>query len=241
MIKNTLFIFLWIFLYCKDLPKKENIKLAISGNEKKWINLTNDNLDGWHIFQNEDVEKSGWSSKNGICTFEQYKARGEGNKSLLTNERYTSFEIIFDWKLSPDSNCGFMWGVSEDRKYEVPYITGPEIQIIDANTYGNDPNHQIQTVGALFDMVPPKDIVAKNAGEWNQYHITIDYQNNNGRVILNGTEINNFPLSGNEWDEMIKNSKFTDMYGFEKFKEGYISLQDHFEMISYKNIKIRRL
>ena len=34
------------------------------------------------------------------------------------------------------------------------------------------PNHQIQTVGALFDMVPQK--VAKNAG-WNQYH-TIDYQ-----------------------------------------------------------------
>ena len=69
-----------------------------------------------------------------------------------------------------------MWGVSEDKKYEYPYVTGPEIQIIDANTYGNDPEHQIHTVGALYDMVPPKDIVAKNAGEWNQYHITIDYQ-----------------------------------------------------------------
>ena len=241
MIRSILFIFLLIFLNCKESAKKETNQQSVDVIEKSWINLSNDNFDGWHIFQNEDGKKSGWSSKNGIYTFNKDNAKGEGNKSLLTDDMYTSFEIMFEWKLSPNSNSGFMWGVSEEKKYEHPHVTGPEIQIIDVNTYGNDPEHQIHTVGALYDMVPPKDIVAKNAGEWNKYHITIDYQNNNGKVILNGIEINNFPLSGNEWDEMVKNSKFANMSGFGKFKEGYISLQDHPGVISYKNIKIRRL
>ena len=193
MIRTILFIFLLIFLNCKESAKKETNQQSVDVTKKSWINLSNDNFNGWHIFQNEDGKKSGWSSKNGIYTFNKDNAKGEGNKSLLTDEMYSSFEIMFEWKLSPNSNSGFMWGVSEDKKYEHPHVTGPEIQIIDANTYGNDLEHQIHTVGALYDMVPPKDIVAKNAGEWNKYHITIDYQNNNGKVILNGIEINNFP------------------------------------------------
>ena len=241
MMRTILFTFLLIFLNCKESSKKESQHKSFDVEDGNWANLSNDNFDGWHIFQNEDGKKSGWSANNGIYTFDKLNANGEGNKSLLTDEMYTSFEIKFEWKLSPNSNSGFMWGVSEDKKYEHPYVTGPEIQIIDADTYGNNPEHQIHNVGALYDMVPPKDIVAKNAGEWNQYHITIDYKKNNGKVILNGIEINNFPLSGNEWDEMVKNSKFADMSGFGKYKRGHISLQDHPGVISYKNIKIRRL
>ena len=47
-----------------------------------------------------------------------------------------------------------------------------------------------------------KDIVAKNAGEWNKYHITIDYQNNNGKVILNGLKLIIFlyqEMNGTRW------------------------------------------
>ena len=67
------------------------------------------------------------------------EAKGEGNKSLITNEKFLSFEIQFEWKLSPNSNSGFMWGVSEDSKYYAPYVTGPEIQIIESEVYGDDP------------------------------------------------------------------------------------------------------
>ena len=41
---------------------------------------------------------------------------------------------------------------------------------------------------------------------------------NKGKLILNGIEINNFSLSGNEWDKMVKNSKFANMSGFVKYK-----------------------
>ena len=93
--------------------------------------------------------------ENGVFTFNESDAKGEGNKSLLTDEVFESFEIKFEWKTSPGSNSGFIWGVSEDKKYEHPHETGPEIQVIDADIYGDDPDNQKHTVGALYDMIPP--------------------------------------------------------------------------------------
>ena len=75
-----------------------------------------------------------------------------------------------------------IWGVSEDKKYEHPHETGPEIQVIDADIYGDDPNNQKQRMGALYAM-SPNSIASKKAGEWNQYHITVNYETNH-KVIL---------------------------------------------------------
>ena len=55
-------------------------------------------------------------------------------------------------------------------------------------------------------------------------------------------------LSGDSWDEMVKNSKFSNLddksfsHGdFGKFKTGSIGLQDHGFTVRYRNIKIREL
>ena len=145
-----------------------------------WVSLLNENdLKGWHYY-NDNGNKIGWSVENGILSFDptlaKFKRDQDGNtindengnpkierNDIVTDLDYENFKIYFEWKVDSLTNSGFMWGVSEDKKYEHPHVTGPEIQIIDANTYGNDPEHQIHTVGALYDMVPPKDIVAKNA------------------------------------------------------------------------------
>ena len=84
-------------------------------------------------------------------------------------------------------------------------------------------------------MSPPNNIASKKSRWWNQYHITVNYKTNQGKVILNGIEINNFPLSGDKWDAMVKNSKFNKMSGFGKYKKGHISFQDHKPgTVSYK-------
>ena len=231
-------------LSCQNNPKKDKEKsLEITeAQTNEWMSLSSSNsLSGWHIFQNESGEKSGWSVADGVFTFNSEEAKGDGNKSLITDEKFRNFEITFEWKLSPNSNSGFMWGVSEEIQYEHPYMTGPEIQIIDAEIYGDDPKNQIHTTAALYDMIAPDRIMAKAAGEWNSYHITINYDKNQGTVVHNGEEINRFPLQGKEWDNMVKNSKFATMDGFGTYKEGHLCLQDHPGVISYKNIKIRRL
>ena len=88
---------------------------------------------------------------NWSLPFNKDNAKGEGNKSLLTDDMYASFEIMFEWKLSPNSNSGFMWGVKEGDQYEEPYVTGPEIQIMD-NEYPDGVK-----AGGLWGMVYPEE------------------------------------------------------------------------------------
>ena len=229
---------------CQNNPKKNTLTTSVQ-NEKtdqQWVSLSPINsLDGWHIYQNKTGQKTGWSVNDGVFTYNSDIAKGNGNKSLISDEIYTNFEIKFEWKLSPNSNSGFMWGVHEGEEFDAPYLTGPEIQIIDADIYGDDKENQIHTTGSLYDMIAPDHIMAKPAGEWNSYHITINQEENKGSVIHNGMEINRFPLHGSEWDALIAKSKFSEMSGFGKYKEGHLCFQDHPGVISYKNIRIKRL
>ena len=135
-----------------------------------------------------------------------------------------------------------MWGVKEGDQYEEPYVTGPEIQIMD-NEYPDGVK-----AGSLYGMVYPKEDMSKPVGEWNSYLITIDYKNNFGNVIFNGKEVVNFPVEGEEWDSMVAGTKFAncdekpwDNCEFGKFKSGKICLQDHGGSIYFRNIKIKEL
>jgi hypothetical protein len=218
-------------------PKKETQAAATEAEE--WVNLIDQNsLDGWHYFQ-DDASKKGWSIEEGVLTFDSSKAEGEGDKSLLTDGQYKNFEIYFEWKVSSQSNSGFMWGVNEEEQYEFPYETGPEIQLLDPEVYKGDEANQIHTAGALYDLQAPSSLVTKPAGEWNSYSITIDQDNNLGVVIHNDVEINRFPLRGEVWDAMVANSKFASWEGYGKYPTGHLCIQDHPGVISYRNMKIR--
>ena len=115
------------------------ILLSCNPQEKKWTALIIKNsLEGWHIFQ-DNGSKKGWSVDNNTLIFDVVSGLESGNDdaSLLSNKMYTSFEIIFDWQIEKGGNSGFMWGVSEEKKYKFPYQTGLEIQIIDADIYSD--------------------------------------------------------------------------------------------------------
>ena len=57
----------------------------------------------------------------------------------------------------------------------------------------------------------------------------------------NGTKIVEFPVEGPEWDKLIANSKFADWEDFAAFKTGKIGLQDHGNVVAFRNIKIKEL
>ena len=229
-----------------------------------------ENLSQWHIYQ-DNGSKNGWRVENDILIFDKLSGleSGEEDASLLSNKQYTSFEITFDWKIENGGNSGFMWGVQEGDFYKYPYQTGPEIQIIDTQAY--DAPEEIQGgeieynnivsdlvqkkhyLGALYGLFPPNNQTKPNAaGEWNNYHIKIDHKTNKGWVKLNNILINEFPLSGELWDERVSMSKFSKSeeypdlgerrwYDFGKFKTGHICFQDHPGKAYYKNIKIKEL
>lgn len=253
----TLFTF-FIFQSCADTDPQWNYLIK------------NNSLEGWHIFQ-DSGSKKGWKVENEVLIFDKLSGleSGEEDASLVSDKMYTSFEIYFDWKIEEGGNSGFMWGVREDTMYKFPYQTGPEIQIIDIASYqapetimgGDIELNNILTdleqkkhyLGAVYDLFSPiKEPNPNPAGHWNTYYIKIDQKKNIGLVKLNDQLINEFPLSGEKWNEKMKKSKFNRSedyeylgdkrwYDFANYKQGSICLQDHPGKAYFRNIKIREL
>jgi hypothetical protein len=94
-------------------------------------------------------------------------------------------------------------------------------------------------VGDLYDLIAASEDASKPVGEWNLAEIIS--QDNQLRFILNGKEVVKTTLWDDAWKQMIANSKFKEMPGFGTFKKGKIALQDHGDMVWFRNIRIRRL
>jgi Domain of Unknown Function (DUF1080) len=167
---------------------------------------------------------------------------GKNGGDLVTEKEYGDFELELEWKIAEGGNSGIMYHVHEDPEFRAPYMTGPEVQVLDNDRHpdakqGRDGN---RTAGSLYDMLPPTDkTVTKPAGEWNKARIML--KNGRAEHFLNGKKIVEYPTTGPEWDKMVAASKFATWKGFGKYATGHIALQDHGDQVWYRNIRIREL
>lgn len=198
-------------------------------------------LDKWKMFKADNIDPS-WSIKDGAMVYTPPKEKVKGvNYNIVTKKDYTNFVLSVDWKISEGGNSGLFWGISEDAKFGQPYASAAEIQVLDNDKHPDGKNGPTRQAGALYDLIgPPKD-VTKPVGEWNTCVISINHKTNKGSATLNGTVVAEFPLSGPEWDAMIENSKFKGWDGFAKYKTGKIGFQDHNDVVSFRNVKIKEL
>ena len=93
--------------------------------------------------------------------------------------------------------------------------------------------------GDLYDLIVSKEETVKPAGEWNQAEIIAD--NGNLTLVLNGVSVVETTMWTPEWEALIADSKFKDMPGFGKYKKGRIALQDHGDVVHYRNIMLKKL
>jgi len=205
-----------------------------------WIILFDgSSLDKWHGYNNDDAMHDEWTIQDGAMVFTPGE---EGGKNIVTDENFTNFVLSLEWKISEGGNSGIFWGVYEDTIYSEAYLTGPEIQVLDNERHPDAKvAGKLHQAGALYDMIEPGADVANPAEEWNTCVITIDHTRNYGAVELNGTQLMEFPVHGADWDAMVAKSKFAEWEGFAKYQTGKIGLQDHSDIVSYRNIKIKRL
>lgn len=165
---------------------------------------------------------------------------GKGGGDIVTKEQYDAFELTLDYKISKGGNSGLMYHVKETDK--APYFTGPEVQIQD-NVDGKDP----QKAGWLYQLYPAMTDATKPAGEWNTLRIVITPEK--CEQYMNGVKYCEYVKGSKDWDEKVAKSKFAkwegkdkatgEMVGFGKPTKGYICLQDHGNVVSFRNIKIR--
>lgn len=218
--------------------KEENTEQA-SQKENDWIALFDGtNFDNWRGYLADSIHKE-WTLDGDAMKF---TPSDQGGKNIISKQKFTNFILSLEWKISEKGNSGIFWGVHEDEKFPEAYQTGPEIQVLD-NAGHPDSNVAEGThkAGSLYDMIACPDELINPAGEWNECILKVDHVNNFGSVTMNGKEAFSFPVHGKKWDEMVANSKFKDWEGFGKYKEGHIGLQDHSDIVWYRNIKIKKL
>lgn len=180
--------------------------------------------DGWRNFKKPDIS-SGWKVEHGELVRAE---KGAGN--IVTAEPYKAFELKLDYKISPAGNSGLMYHVSED--VGSPPMSGPEIQIQD-NKLGHDP----QKAGWLYQLYPSQEDATKPAGEWNELHILITPEK--CVTWMNGVKYAEYVKGSADWNERVAKSKFAKWPEFGKATSGYICLQDHGNVVAFRNIKIR--
>jgi hypothetical protein len=241
--KNILiaFVLFSLIVSCKNEEKKIDKETGAElKSDEDWTYLFDGkSFDGWHTYLRDTISDQ-WKIEDGVMFYMPDPDKAQGMNNLVTDKKYKNYVLSLEWKISVDGNSGIFYGVLEDEKYVVPYMTAPEIQIRD---YTNIPDFtdKQQMSGAIFGIVGVEKDVARKAGEWNQFLIKIDHNENIGLVVLNDEEVANFPVNGEAWDTLVADSKFNDWEGFGITQEGHIGLQDHAHGVWFRNIKIKEL
>lgn len=208
----------------------------------KWVKLTDGkSFKNWHIYNHpgEPVNEK-WKIVDGAFVFDKTAKSEFKVNDLISDKEYENFELELEWKIAEKGNSGIFYGVVEDKKFSTPYLTGPEIQVLDDEGHpdakqGKNGNRK---AGSLYDVIPTAS-KAKPAGEWNK--VKIKKLNNQVTVWQNSQLAVTYPSAGSEWDTMIEGSKFKGWEGFGKFAKGKIGLQDHGDVVSYRRIRIKEL
>jgi hypothetical protein len=214
-------------------------KLTEQETQDGWVLLFNGKtLDGWRDFKGDSLKTAPWKVEKGTLA-----SLGTGSDStgyIVTRKDYENFIISWDWKVDAGANSGLLYHVVERPQYKVPYVTGPEYQLLDDEGFAGK-LEDWQKAGADYAMYVPDTSKKKleKAGDWNTSKIVFD----NGHVEhwLNGEKIVEFEAWTDDWFTRRSGGKwdFAPEYGLAR--SGIFALQDHGYKIWFKNIKLKEL
>jgi len=189
------------------------------------------NMDGWKTFQGKEI--TGWKVIDGVLNNSGVGSDHGGD--IVTREKFQSFELYIEWKITPQSNSGIFYHVNEKIGKAI-YESGPEYQLIDDKGWP-DKLHDNQYSGANYGMNAPQNAVVKNLDEWNQTRIIVE--GTHVQHYLNGIKVVDYNLWDSDWNTRKENGKWKDYPYYGMAKKGNIGFQDHGGLAQFRNIKIK--
>jgi len=205
---------------------------AIESKEGRIVLFDGKRAEAFRGYKRDSFPEKSWAIENGTLK----TIVGGEVIDLITKEKFESFELDLEWKISAGGNSGIIYHVAEDLPHS--YNTGPEMQVLDDSKHKDGGNPKT-SAGALYALIAPQNKVLKPVGEWN--HARLLVRGNHVEHWLNGRKVVEYELGSAALEKMISGSKFKDMPRFAKEKTGHIALQHHRDEVWYRNITIRKL
>jgi hypothetical protein len=185
-----------------------------------------ESLSQWRSYREDEVN-DGWGVENGCLT-----RLGMGG-DLITREQFGDFELKLEWRISEAGNSGIF--IRGDESARTIHYTGYEMQVLDnaGHADAEDPSHRS---GAYYDMIAPDHDTSKPVGYWNRVHIIA--RGPHVEFRLNERTTAKFEQGSPEWQTLYEKSKFTDRPAYGSLLRGHIGLQDHWDKVWFRNIRV---
>ncbi len=245
MIKRLLMVSLVTALssavFFSIVPESQlNAQSAENAGSENWITLFDgSSTDEWRRYNQTDFPNEGWQIEDNTLVFRPREDRRPVG-DIITKRVFRDFDLQLEWMVERGSNSGIFYHALEQPNQAI-YWSALEMQVLDDANHpdsflGVNGNRQ---AGTLYDLMPISPKTAKPFGEWNEARIV-----SQGPVVehwLNGEMVLRYERWTVAWFEMLRNSKFKDHNEFGAMQQGHIGLQDHGDVVRFRNIRIREL
>jgi hypothetical protein len=196
--------------------------------------------EGWMNAKTKQFPANGWEIRDGILITNPAKKDGGGG-DIVSTTKYRNFELSVDFRYAKGANSGIKYFVDTERDNGKYASIGCEYQILDDKLHP-DAKEGItgnRTLAGLYDLIAPKQKIDNGPDKWNT--ATIIVEGNHVRHLLNGAVTVEYERGNKTWKDLVATSKFRDIPGFGENDEGRILLQEHGNVVGFKNIKIREV
>jgi arylsulfatase A-like enzyme len=181
-------------------------------------------LDNW-TSQNGKPVGPGWEVVDEAIHLSRAKGRAG---HIITKREYGDFDLSFEWKIAKGGNSGLKYRV---RKYGGQTL-GLEYQILGKSGTGKG------STGSLYALFAPhaENTILKPDDEFNLGRIVV--LGNQIEHWINGKLIVQASTTSPEWDQNVKNSKFSNKPNFSRNRFGKLMMTDHGAEVWYRNLRI---
>jgi hypothetical protein len=237
-----------------DIPQVSYLENQLSDREKAegwnllWDGKT---TEGWRGAKLDKFPEHGWNIANGILSVEESDgAESRNGGDIVTIDKYENFILEVDFKITEGANSGIKYFVDTELNQGEGSSIGCEYQILDDNIHpdaklGRGGN---RTLASLYDLITanaknfnpdlPRE-KRSNGYDWNRAKIIV--RGDDVEHYLNGILVVKYNRSGQQWKDIVAESKYKIWPNFGETRTGHILLQDHGDHVMFKNVKIKTL
>jgi hypothetical protein len=188
------------------------------------------NPDQWRGFGQPTFPTNKWNVENGCIHLMPHIGGGD----LVSVDKFTSFELTWEWRIAFGGNSGVKYLINEDHG-----PIGPEYQMIDDLHEEDGKRGPKYVTGSVYDVVGATDVVVKPLSEFNKSRLVVE-----GKHVehwLNGKMVLAYDLESDALKAAIATSRFKDKDFYGVKVPGRILLQNHGAEVWFRNLKIREL